>query len=77
MKRISCIVCLTVLALLSSCQGTLDAPDKPKNADPDAVGFNAYVNRGLQTKAGWGGVLTLAELKDEANGFGVFAYYGN
>ena len=79
MKRISCIVCLTVLALLSSCQGTLDAPDKPKNADPDAVGFNVYMNRGLQTKAGWGGVLTLDDLKDEtkANGFGVFAYYGN
>ena len=79
MKRISCIVCLTVLALFSSCQGTLDAPDKPKNADPDAVGFNAYVNRGLQTKAGWGGMLTLDDLKDgaKANGFGVFAYYGN
>ena len=70
---------MTVLALLSSCQGTLDAPDKPKNADPDAVGFNAYVNRGLQSKAGWGGVLTLDDLKDgtKANGFGVFAYYGN
>ena len=79
MKRISCIVCLTVLALLSSCQGTLDAPDKPKNADPDAVGFNVYMNRGLQTKAGWGGVLTLDDLKDgnKANGFGVFAYFGN
>lgn len=79
MKNHLLLFFLVFLALLSSCQGTLDAPDKPKNADPDAVGFNAYVNRGLQTKAGWGGVLTLDDLKDEtkANGFGVFAYYGN
>ena len=79
MKRISCIVCLIVIALLPSCKGTVDSPDKPVNADPSAVGFNVYVNRGLQTKAGWGGVLTLDDLKDEtkANGFGVFAYYGN
>ncbi len=77
MKRISCIVCLIVIALLPSCKGTVDSPDKPVNADPSAVGFNVYVNRGLQTKAGWGGVLTLDDLKDEtkANGFGVFAYY--
>jgi len=79
MKRISCIVCLIVIALLPSCKGTVDSPDKPVNADPSAVGFSIYVNRGLQTKAGWGGVLTLDDLKDEtkANGFGVFAYYGN
>ena len=79
MKRISCIVCLIVIALLPSCKGTVDSPDKPVNADPSAVGFNVYMNRGLQTKAGWGGVLTLDDLKDEtkANGFGVFAYYGN
>ena len=79
MKRISCIVCLIVIALLPSCKGTVDSPDKPVNADPSAVGFNVYVNRGLQTKAGWGGVLTLDDLKDgtKANGFGVFAYYGN
>ena len=79
MKRISCIVCLIVIALLPSCKGTVDSPDKPVNADPSAVGFSIYVNRGLQSKAGWGGVLTLDDLKDEtkANGFGVFAYYGN
>ena len=79
MKRISCIVCLIVIALLPSCKGTVDSPDKPVNADPSAVGFNVYVNRGLQSKAGWGGVLTLDDLKDgtKANGFGVFAYYGN
>ena len=79
MKRISCIVCLIVIALFPSCKGTVDSPDKPVNADPSAVGFNVYMNRGLQTKAGWGGVLTLDDLKDEtkANGFGVFAYYGN
>ena len=79
MKRISCIVCLIVIALLPSCKGTVDSPDKPVNADPSAVGFNVYVNRGLQTKAGWGGVLTLDDLKDgtKANGFGVFAYFGN
>ena len=79
MKRISCIVCLIVIALLPSCKGTVDSPDKPVNADPSAVGFNVYMNRGLQTKAGWGGVLTLDDLKKEtkANGFGVFAYYGN
>ena len=79
MKRISCIVCLIVIALLPSCKGTVDSPDKPVNADPSAVGFNVYMNRGLQSKAGWGGVLTLDDLKDgtKANGFGVFAYYGN
>ena len=78
-KRISCIVCLIVIALLPSCKGTVDSPDKPVNADPSAVGFNVYMNRGLQTKAGWGGVLTLDDLKNgtTANGFGVFAYYGN
>ena len=79
MKRISCIVCLIVIALLPSCKGTVDSPDKPVNADPSAVGFSIYMNRGLQSKAGWGGVLTLDDLKDgtKANGFGVFAYYGN
>jgi hypothetical protein len=81
MKRISCIVSLIVIALLSSCKATIDIDPaaKPANVDPDAVGFSVYVNRGLQTKAGWAGVLTLDDLKDgtKANGFGVFAYYGN
>ncbi len=77
MKKVFSFVCLAIL--LASCDLNIDTPDKPSNVDPSAVGFNVYVNRGLQTKAGWGGVLTLDDLKDEtkANGFGVFAYYGN
>lgn len=77
MKKVLSFVCLAIF--LASCNLNIDSPDKPKDVDPTAVGFNVYVNRGLQTKAGWGGVLTLDELKDgtKANGFGVFAYYGN
>ena len=77
MKKTFFLQILALLALLSACDLNIDTPDNPKDVDPTAVGFNVYVNRGLQTKAGWEGVLTLAELKDEANGFGVFAYYGN
>ena len=74
-------VLLTSAALLASCSVNVgeDPIKNPKSGDPEAVNFSIYVNRGLQTKAGWGGVLTLDDLKDEtkANGFGVFAYYGN
>ena len=74
-------ILLTSAALLASCSVNVgDDPIKnPKSGNPEAVNFSIYVNRGLQTKAGWGGVLTLDDLKDEtkANGFGVFAYYGN
>ena len=79
MKKILWMLAV-VVTMISSCDINIDPSyggKENKGADPTAVGFNVYVNRGLQTKAGWGGVLTLAELKDEANGFGVFAYYGN
>ena len=79
MKKTFFLQILALLALLSACDLNIDSPDNPKDVDPTAVGFNVYVNRGLQTKAGWGGMLTLDDLKDgtKANGFGVFAYYGN
>jgi hypothetical protein len=79
MKKQSFLSFLVFLTLLASCDLNIDTPDKPKDVNPTSVGFNVYVNRGLQTKAGWGGVLTLDDLKDgtKANGFGVFAYYGN
>ena len=74
-------ILLTSAVLLASCSVNVgDDPIKnPKSGNPEAVNFSIYVNRGLQTKAGWGGVLTLDDLKDgtKANGFGVFAYYGN
>ena len=78
MKKILWTLAVAV-AMISSCDLNIDTPDNPKDVDPTAVGFNVYVNRGLQTKAGWEGVLTLDDLKDKtkANGFGVFAYYGN
>lgn len=78
MKRILWTLAVAV-AMISSCDLNIDSPDKPKDVDPTAVGFNVYVNRGLQTKAGWAGVLTTDDLKEttKANGFGVFAYYGN
>ena len=74
-------ILLTSAALLASCSVNVgDDPIKnPKSGNPEAVNFSIYMNRGLQTKAGWGGMLTLDDLKDgtKANGFGVFAYYGN
>ena len=81
MKKILWMLAV-VVTMISSCDINIDPSyggKENKGADPTAVGFNVYVNRGLQTKAGWGGVLTLDDLKDEtkANGFGVFAYYGN
>lgn len=76
---------LAALALVSCVKAQeVEVPDEktPESSDPVAVGFNAYVNRGLATKAGAVGMLTTntdgtAKLTDSEIGFGVFAYYNN
>ncbi len=81
MKKILWTLAVAV-AMISSCDINIDPANgkkENKGADSTAVGFNVYVNRGVKTKAGWAGVLTTDDLKKatKANGFGVFAYYGN
>ena len=65
-------------ALLASCSTLVDLDDAGKEqgkASPVAVGFSAYVNRGVSTKAGQTGDLTTDILK--TTGFGVLGYASN
>ena len=75
MKKIGYFFMIAAAALVASC--SLNIETDGQKADPSAVGFGVYVNRGVSTKAGWAGELTTATLKGEAGGFGVFAYYGD
>ena len=70
---------LIILLLAASVMASCDRNDIPVPADPEVVGFDGYVSRGVTTKAGWGGTLDTDALKNagKADGFGVFAYYGN
>ena len=64
---------LTVVA----CTGVSDIDETPVQGhadEPQAVSFNAYVNRGT-TRGGYQGTLTTSTLQNGAGGFGVFAYY--
>lgn len=67
---------VVILALLASCDVQIDhVDDGGKAVDSTAVGFGAYVYRGVSTKAGWNdGVLTGETIKNPEAGFGVFGY---
>ena len=65
-------------ALLASCSTLVDLDDagmEQGKESPVAVGFSAYVNRGVSTKAGQTGDLTTDILK--TTGFGVLGYASN
>lgn len=62
---------LTVAACVSV-DDSVEAPERRQEAQPEAIGFAAYVNRG-ETRGGVAGVLSLPSLKTA--GFGVYAYY--
>lgn len=69
------------LALLFAGSCTkVDESKVPEVIEPEAeqpVGFGAYLNRSVNTKAGYQGSLTTEMLKTLAKGFGVFGYYTN
>lgn len=60
--------------LLAACTAKETQPEV-KNDTPEAVSFDAYMNRGVATKSGEKGELVLDNLKTA--GFGVFGYYTN
>jgi hypothetical protein len=66
-----------VLAVMAAV--TVSCNTKIESGDPEedlvAVGFSAYLNRGVTTRAGEAGELTTAGLQAATAGFGVFAYY--
>ena len=75
------VVVLTGVAVLAvACSGSDDGANgggsgnnqRATQEQPQAVDFNAYVNRST-TRGGYGGELGLDQLKSE--GFGVYAYY--
>ena len=65
------------IAVLTSCDVTIDTHEKTSGKDSTAVGFSAYVKRDVSTKAGMPGELTDATIKDADAGFGVFGFAGN
>ena len=69
---------LALAALAAACSVNIDsADDKAESGDP-SVGFGAYINRGVATKAGPAGELTTdtqGTVKLKETGFGVFCYY--
>lgn len=73
MKRLFVIVAV-VAAMAASCDVNIESNDDAKK-EKVAVDFNAYLNRGVTTKAGVAGELTTAGLQAATAGFGVFAYY--
>lgn len=73
MKKI--LFALAVMtAMTVSCNVNIESDDDTRN-EKVAVDFNAYLNRGVTTKAGVAGELTTAGLQAATAGFGVFAYY--
>lgn len=73
MKKI--LFALAVMtAMTVSCNVNIESDDDARN-EKVAVDFNAYLNRGVTTKAGVAGELTTAGLQAATAGFGVFAYY--
>ena len=77
MKRIALWLGVFLVASCSLNVDSMEEVKEIKDAEPLAVGFGVYVNRGVTTKAGKTGELTTATLKDADAGFGVFSYYGN
>ena len=68
----------TVLAGCSALEQT-GSEEKSGQRSPQAVGFGAYLNQGVSTKAGHGGILTTsgATYSLQTVGFGVFGYYSD
>lgn len=52
------------------------SPQTTQQTTEQAVGFDAYVNRGT-TRGGYEGSLTATSIQDATAGFGVFGYYTN
>lgn len=62
-------------AMVAACTMNIDSADDQKPVEEQALGFGAYLNRGVTTKAGNTGELTTDVLKLRNVGFGVLAYY--
>ncbi len=61
-----------LILLLPACTERLEEDAAPMDDGPRTVGFDAYLSRGVRTRAGEAGVLDGNSLKD--TGFGVFCY---
>jgi len=68
---------LAVLACVAavSCQKTVDNTEDRNETGEVAIGFGAYLGRGVATRAGYAGDLTTEKLQSAH--FGVFGYYTN
>jgi len=62
-------------AMVAACTMNIDSADDMTPAEDQGLGFGAYLNRGVTTKAGNTGELTTDVLKGRNVGFGVLAYY--
>ena len=75
LKRHILLLFFAVVEMLASCDLQVDCVDDGgKAADATAVGFEAYVYRGISTKAGKTGELTGVTIQSDDAGFGVFGY---
>lgn len=61
--------------MVASCTMNIDSAEEQKAEEAQPVGFGAYLNRGVATKAGVAGELTTEVLKHRDVGFGVMAFY--
>ena len=64
---------LILAAALSVYHACVKTPVTPKPQDPQVVAFDAYLSRGVATRAGAAGIIENTSLRTA--GFGVFAYY--
>jgi hypothetical protein len=62
-------------SMMAACTMNIDSAEEKKAEESQTVGFGAYLNRGVSTKAGNTGELTTDVLKLRNVGFGVMAYY--
>ena len=66
---------IAIVAMMASCDVQVDRmDDRGEETAATAVGFDAYVYRGVGTKAGLQGELTGETIKGSDAGFGVFGY---
>ena len=64
-----------ITMVMTACSAGDEVPESEQVVVPEAVSFDAYINRGT-TRAGAAGSLTTESLKNvSGDGFGVFAYY--
>lgn len=75
LKKSLTILAAFVCVASVSCQKTEQTTDTGKETGEVAVGFGAYLGRGVSTKAGYAGDLTTEKLQTAH--FGVFGYYTN